>query len=148
MRALNNVAYIDDDADILCIAAIALEKVGKLNATLIHGPQLALEQLARAAPDLILLDVMMPGVDGPTLLQEIVRHALLSRTPVIFMTARVQPKEVDHYLALGAIGVIAKPFDPMTLSDEVRRIWDAWAQKGQSGHRPAAGLETGERASL
>jgi two-component system OmpR family response regulator len=138
MRALNNVAYVDDDADILCIAEIALESIGKLNTTLIHGPQLALEQLARATPDLILLDVMMPGIDGPTLLQEIVRDPLLSRTPVIFMTARVQPKEVDHYLALGAIGVIAKPFDPMTLSQEVRRIWGAWANQGQPAHRAMA----------
>jgi CheY-like chemotaxis protein len=126
--ALSHVAYVDDDLDILTIAEIGLKTAGSLNAVLIHGPQLALEQLVRAAPDVILLDVMMPGTDGPTLLQAIHRHPLLARTPVIFMTARVQPKEVAHYLALGAIGVISKPFDVMTLADDIRRLWDEWNQ--------------------
>jgi len=125
-RALSHVAYVDDDPDILCIAEIGLQVAGTLNADLIHGPEMALEQLVRAEPDVILLDVMMPGTDGPTLLQEIHRHPLLAKTPVIFMTARVQPKEVAHYMALGAIGVISKPFDVMTLADEVRAIWDDW----------------------
>jgi CheY-like chemotaxis protein len=125
-RALSHVAYVDDDLDILDIAEIGLKTAGNLNAALIHGPALALEQLVRAAPDIILLDVMMPGTDGPTLLQAIHRDPLLAKTPVIFMTARVQPKEVAHYMALGAIGVISKPFDVMTLADDVRRIWDDW----------------------
>jgi CheY-like chemotaxis protein len=125
-RALSHVAYVDDDPDILTIAEIGLATAGRLNVALIHGPGLALEQLVRAAPDLVLLDVMMPGIDGPTLLQAIHRHPLLARTPVIFMTARVQPRELAHYMALGAIGVISKPFDVMTLADDVRRIWDDW----------------------
>ena len=125
-RALSHVAYVDDDLDILTIAEIGLITAGGINTALIHGPGLALEQLVRAAPDLILLDVMMPGTDGPTLLQAIHRHPLLARTPVIFMTARVQPRELAHYMALGAIGVISKPFDVMTLADDVRRIWGDW----------------------
>jgi two-component system, OmpR family, response regulator len=123
---LSHVAYIDDDIDILCIAKIALGTVGNLQTELIHGPQLALEHLVRAAPDLILLDVMMPEIDGPTLLSEILHHPLLAKTPVIFMTAKVQPREVSHYMALGAIGVIPKPFDPMSLAQEVRQLWDKW----------------------
>jgi CheY-like chemotaxis protein len=125
-RELSHVAYIDDDSDILSIAEIGLRVAGKLNAALIHGPDLALEQLARAEPDLILLDVMMPGTDGPTLLQQLHHHPLLAKTPVIFMTARVQPHEVAHYMALGAIGVISKPFDVMTLADDIRKIWNDW----------------------
>lgn len=125
-RALSHVAYVDDDLDILTIAEIGLATAGGINTALIHGPQLAIEQLVRIAPDLVLLDVMMPGIDGPTLLQAIHRHPLLARTPVIFMTARVQPRELAHYMALGAIGVISKPFDVMTLAGDVRRIWDDW----------------------
>jgi CheY-like chemotaxis protein len=132
---LSHVAYVDDDIDILCIAEIGLQTAGNLNAALIHGPQLAIEQLVRAAPDLILLDVMMPGTDGPTLLQEIHRHPLLARTPVIFLTARVQPAEVARYMALGAIGVISKPFDVMTLADDIRRIWSEWnGRDGAASH--------------
>lgn len=131
-RALSHVAYVDDDQDILCIAEIGLQVAGSLNAHLIHGPEMALEQLARAEPDVILLDVMMPGTDGPTLLQQIHRHPLLAKTPVIFMTARVQPKEVAHYMALGAIGVISKPFDVMTLADDVRNIWNEWNEGNTS----------------
>jgi len=130
LRELSHVAYIDDDIDILSIAEIALGKIGNLHTALIHGPNLALEQLVRVTPDLILLDVMMPVVDGPTLLQEIVRHPLLAKTPVIFMTARVQPKEIAHYLALGAIGVIPKPFDPISLAGDIREMWDAWNRRG------------------
>lgn len=135
-RTLNHVAYVDDDADILSIADLALKTVGKLHAELIHGPQLAVARLAQDVPDIVLLDVMMPGIDGPTLLQEILRHPRLAKVPVIFMTARVQPREVTHYLALGAVGVIPKPFDPMTLASDVRRIWNDWNTKGEAavGH--------------
>lgn len=126
---LSHIAYIDDDIDILCIAKVALGTVGNLQTALIHGPQMALEQLVRAAPDLILLDVMMPEIDGPTLLLDILRHPLLAKTPVIFMTAKVHPGEVDRYMALGAIGVIPKPFDPMSLAQDVRQMWDKWNRK-------------------
>ncbi|MEI8166676.1 MAG: response regulator, partial [Chloroflexales bacterium] len=75
------------------------------------------------APDLILLDVMMPVMDGPETLRQM--HALEATrtTPVIFMTAKVQRHEVEQYLALGAVNVIAKPFDPMQLASAIREIW-------------------------
>lgn len=67
---------------------------------------------------------MMPSMDGPTTLAELRKLASTSQTPVIFMTAKVQSVELDYYKSLGAIGVIAKPFDPMELSEQVRALWN------------------------
>jgi len=75
------------------------------------------------APDLILLDVIMPGMDGLATLEALRRLPPSLETPVVFMTAKVQAQEVARYRQLGAADVIAKPFDPMTLSDSVRAIW-------------------------
>lgn len=79
----------------------------------------------RTTPDLILLDVMMPGMDGPATLEALRRLQSGGRTPIVFMTARVQSQEVDRYRELGAVDVIAKPFDPLKLADTVREIWDS-----------------------
>jgi len=67
--------------------------------------------------------VMMPGMDGPTTLAELRKLPGLENTPIIFMTAKVQPQEVEHFKSLGAVEVIAKPFDPMGLADQVREAW-------------------------
>jgi two-component system OmpR family response regulator len=75
------------------------------------------------SPDLLLLDVMMPTMDGPELLQELRKLPQFTQTPVIFMTAKAQPEEVQQFMELGAIDVITKPFDPMTLADQIRAIW-------------------------
>lgn len=74
-------------------------------------------------PDLILLDVMMPGMDGPETLRELRKVTETSNTPVIFMTAKVQSSEIQKYKDMGAVEVIAKPFDPMTLSDQIKSVW-------------------------
>ena len=73
---------------------------------------------------MILLDVMMPGLDGPETLRRIRTLPGMSEVPAVFMTARAQPGEISEYEALGAIGVIPKPFDPLTLADQVRQLWD------------------------
>jgi CheY-like chemotaxis protein len=75
-------------------------------------------------PDLILLDVMMPGMDGPATLAELRKLPATAATPVIFMTAKVQTAEVAYYKSIGAIGVIAKPFDPMLLAQQVRTLFE------------------------
>ena len=85
------------------------------------GP-MALEVAEREQPDVVLLDVMMPGMDGPTTLRRLREQASTAAIPVVFVTAKVQHHEVQRYLDLGAVGVIAKPFDPMKLPDEVRAI--------------------------
>jgi len=115
---------IEDEPDIQTVARLSLESVGGFKVDICSSGQEALDNVLQIKPDLILLDVMMPGMDGPTTLQELKKIPELSDTPVIFMTAKVQPQEVQQYKELGAIDVIPKPFDPMALSDNVRTIWE------------------------
>ncbi|MBY0573115.1 MAG: response regulator [Undibacterium sp.] len=124
-KSLSKILYVEDDLDIQAVAQISLEIVGGLHLrTCSSGPQ-AIEAIHSGfVPDLLLLDVMMPIMDGPTTLGELRKLTATANTPVIFMTAKVQASEQDFYLSLGAIGVIAKPFDPMMLADQVRSLWE------------------------
>jgi two-component system OmpR family response regulator len=121
---LVRILYVEDEPDIQTVAKLALEMVGGYQVMICSSGQEALANVSSFAPDLILLDVMMPGMDGPTTLQSLRANPASAIIPVIFLTAKVQPPEVAEYQALGALNVIAKPFDPMTLADQVRQIWD------------------------
>ncbi len=123
---LRSILCVDDERDILEVAKMCLEVVGGFEVTCCEGGQAALDVVAAQTPDLILLDVMMPGLNGPETLAELRKLPHLKGVPVVFMTARVQAAEVKSYLKLGATGVIPKPFDPMQLSGEVRKIWEAF----------------------
>ena len=115
--------HVDDEPDIREVAAMALELDPEISLTSMASGEAALEQLsAGARPDVILLDVMMPQMDGPGVLSALRRMEGLGETPVIFMTARAQSGEIDRFKTLGAIGVITKPFDPMTLASQVRDL--------------------------
>lgn len=120
---LSRIMLVEDEEDIRTVAELALESVGGFCLKSMGSGSLALEALAEFRPQLILLDVMMPGMDGPATLKAIRRVSGFEQTPVVFMTAKVQPEEVREYLSLGAVDVIPKPFDPMTLSDQIRAIW-------------------------
>jgi two-component system, OmpR family, response regulator len=122
---LRTILFIEDDPDILTVATMALEAVGGFQVLACSSGRAAIERVAAFAPDLILLDVMMPSMDGPATLAELRRMPAAADVPVVFMTAKVQAREVAHYRELGALDVIAKPFDPMTLSETVRSIWRA-----------------------
>ncbi|MFI3120561.1 MAG: response regulator [Methylococcaceae bacterium] len=121
---LERILYVEDEPDIQAVAKLALEMVGGYQVMICIGGQEALDKVGGFAPDLILLDVMMPGMDGPTTLQKLRADCATDAIPVIFLTAKVQASEVAHYQALGALDVIAKPFDPMTLAMQVREIWE------------------------
>ena len=121
--SLQRVLYVEDDADIRTIALLALETVGSLQVRACASGAEAIEAARGFEPDLLLLDVMMPGMDGPTTLARLRELPLAARAPVVFMTAKVQASEVAHYRSLGAIGVITKPFDPMTLATQVEDLW-------------------------
>ena len=120
---LQRILYVEDEPDIQAVAQIALESVGGFTLKVCQHGQQALAEAAAFKPDLLLLDVMMPDMDGPTTLAELHKQPELAHIPAIFMTAKVQPQEVAHLRTMGAVDVITKPFDPMTLSDQIRKIW-------------------------
>ena len=122
MSDVLTVLYAEDEADIRSVTEFALEDEGFELIPCASGQE-ALDKAATIKPDLILLDVMMPEMDGPTTLKKLRELPRLANTPVIFMTAKVQPSEVAEYKALGALGVISKPFDPMQLADEIRVLF-------------------------
>ena len=123
---LNRILFVEDDPDIQAVGQLALEAVGGFKVTTCSSGGEALTVAPTFAPDLILLDVMMPGMDGPETLRQLRTLAATRNTPVVFMTAKVQRHEVAQYLALGAVNVIAKPFDPMTLASTIREIWTTY----------------------
>lgn len=125
IRPLQRILLVEDDPDIQAVGQLALEAVGGFTVQLCSSGNAALEQAPTFAPDLILLDVMMPGMDGMTTFTALRQNPLTATVPVIFMTAKVQVHEVAHYKELGALGVISKPFDPMTLSNLILEIWQA-----------------------
>lgn len=122
MIDIKKVMLVDDEDDIRTIAELSLTHVGQWESVVVSSGQEALELAVSEQPDLILLDVMMPGMDGPTTLLKLKENEQTQSIPVIFLTAKVQPNEVSEYLQLGAAGVVAKPFDPMMLPQEIRTI--------------------------
>ncbi len=116
------VLLVDDDEDIRIIGEMALKEVGGMKTYLADSGERAIELACRERPDVILLDVMMPKLDGLATFRRLRDRAETAAIPVVFITAKVQRSEVQRYLELGAIGVIGKPFDPMGLPDELRGI--------------------------
>ena len=119
---LRRILFVEDDPDIQVVATMALESLGGFSVVACGSGAEALSRFAEVSPDLVLLDVMMPGMDGPATFAEL-RQLPSGGVPVVFMTARVQAHEVARYREMGAADVIAKPFDPMTLAETVQAIW-------------------------
>ncbi|RKZ63804.1 MAG: hypothetical protein DRR08_02480 [Candidatus Parabeggiatoa sp. nov. 2] len=125
LPTLNNILYVEDEEDIRTIVQFALENLGGYTLKVCRSGQEAIEAASQLTPDLMLFDVMMPKMDGPTTLKILrEKYSAFENIPVIFMTAKVQPQEVEEYKRLGAIDVITKPFDPMTLADTLKKIWE------------------------
>ncbi len=120
---LQRLLYIEDEPDIQAIVTLTLEELGQFTVLGCSSGSEAIAAAADFAPDLILLDVMIPGMDGQTTLKALRQLPGLASTPVIFMTAKTGPKEMAELKKQGAIAVIAKPFDPLTLCDEIRSAW-------------------------
>ena len=120
---LQRILYVEDEPDIQAVAQVALEAVGGFEVKICSSGEEALASAEAFAPQLILSDVMMPGMDGPATLAALRRLPALAGVPAIFMTAKTQPEEVQQLRDAGAMEVIAKPFDPMGLAGQIRDIW-------------------------
>lgn len=128
---LERVLYIEDEEDIRIVAQIALEQIGGLTTrTCASGPE-GLKAAAEFSPQLILLDVMMPGMDGPSVLGKLRQRDEFNHIPVVFITAKVQPDEVHRFKEMGADAVITKPFEPVKLAAQLQEIW-----RGCHGRQP------------
>jgi two-component system, OmpR family, response regulator len=119
MFVINKVLLVDDDPNIRKLAKMSLERVGQWQVVVASSGAEALDIVSTVQPDLVLLDVMMPGLDGRTTLTELKNRPATAHLPVILMTAKVQINEHEEYLNLGAAGIIIKPFDPMSLPKEI-----------------------------
>lgn len=124
-KPLRTILYIDDDFDILEVVKLSLQKIGGFSVTTSGHSSEAITLAQALHPDLIMLDVMMPHADGPTVVGQLHSIAELAHIPVIFMTAKNQPSEMMHYRKTGVVGVIPKPFNPVTLPSEVLAFWNA-----------------------
>ena len=121
---LRTVLYVDDEPDIREIVELALGLVEGLNVAVCESGERALQRLPDITPDLVLLDVMMPGTDGPTTLQRMRADPRFANIPVVFVTAKAMPAEVARFRELGAVAVIAKPFDPLQFGRQIVAIWE------------------------
>jgi len=119
---LERITYVEDEPDIRSITEFALTEIGGFSLDVCASGLEALERMPGFHPDLIILDVMMPGMDGIETYNRLRAIPDLADTPVVFMTAQAMNHEMDRYRALGAADVIAKPFDPLALSARVQEI--------------------------
>jgi two-component system OmpR family response regulator len=131
-RDFQSVLYVDDDADICSVVRATLRIVPGLNVQTADSGERAIDLAYELRPDLVLMDVMMPGLDGPSTLKRMRQSILLADIPVIFMTAKVLPAEISQFLQLGAIGVIVKPFDPLKLYADLVALWHRGGIAGPS----------------
>jgi two-component system OmpR family response regulator len=132
MSALERVMLVEDDRSVRRVAQMALEMVGGLKVRACESGVEALDAIAEFRPQLVLLDVMMPGMDGPAVLRRLREQPETARIPVVFLTAKAQDEQVGQLRALGVLGVIFKPFDPMTLAKTVASMWDGDPSRTQA----------------
>jgi len=113
---------VDDHDAIRMVAAAAVSAVGGYEVATAASGEQAVRAATAAPPDVILLDVMMPGLDGPATLQQLRAEPALDRVPVVFLTAKARLGQREGLLELGAVGVLTKPFDPMMISTQLDEI--------------------------
>lgn len=125
MSELSKILHVEDEEDIREVALLALELIGGFEVDQAELGSVALGKIADFNPDLILMDVQMPGLSGPETLVEIRKVAGFENIPAIYMTAKINESQKDSLMGEHEIGVIPKPFDPTTLASQIQDIWDA-----------------------
>ncbi len=124
MPELKRILFVEDEPDIRAVARIALERLGKFEVKICESGREAVECVEKFSPDLFLLDVMMPDMDGPETLAALRKFPEMAKVPAMFMTAKIQLQEVEELKAMGVIEVISKPFDALKLSGQLRSSWE------------------------
>jgi len=122
-RPLEKVLYVEDDEDIQRIVRMSLERVGKMSIEVVGNSTLAIEAMKAYKPDLVMLDWMMPEMDGPAVFRKMKEDPEVADLPVVFITAKASSRELDTLIAMGAKGTISKPFSPKDLPDQLRTFW-------------------------
>jgi len=122
-RPLNRICYVEDDEDIQRIVRMSLERIGKMTVSVVSDPTKAIDAMLAFKPDLVMLDWMMPSMDGPTLFKHMKTRPETKALPVVFITAKAAQRDLDELTSLGAAGTISKPFSPKDLPDQLRSIW-------------------------
>ncbi|WP_244906095.1 response regulator [Celeribacter ethanolicus] len=125
MKELHRIMHVEDDPDIREITRMSLELVGGFDVIQFKCGKDAVENLPTEAPDLILLDVMMPVMDGVETLKRLREVAAYAEVPVIFVTAKTSRADFGHLKAVGAQDIILKPFEPMELPGQLLKIWES-----------------------
>ena len=122
-RPLTRICYVEDDEDIQRIVRMSLERVGKMTVVVVTDSTKAIETFIEFRPDLVMLDWMMPVLDGPAVFKQMKLRPETSSLPVVFITARASQRDLDELKELGAAGTISKPFSPRDLPEQLRAIW-------------------------
>lgn len=128
-KPLTKILFVDDDLDILTIAKYCLEDLSGVTIKYLTSGEEAIKEALVFEPDLIILDVMMPKMDGVSTFNAMRLLPTLTHIPVVFITAKVQTEELANYYKLGALDVIVKPFDPLMLPATVQNIWKKYLEK-------------------
>src|SRR5438552_418144 len=124
-QPLTRISYVEDDEDIQRIVRMSLERVGKMTVDVVGDPMTAIDRITAFKPDLVMLDWMMPGMDGPTLFRKMQDSPATRALPVVFITAKASGRELEELRSFGAAGTISKPFSPQNLPRQLRDIWQS-----------------------
>ena len=122
-RPLQRICYVEDDEDIQRIVRMSLERVGKMTVEIVTDPLQAIAAMTTFKPDLVMLDWMMPKLDGPALFKQMQARPDTQALPVVFITAKASQRDLDQLMKLGAAATISKPFSPKDLPEQLREIW-------------------------